>query len=1426
MKQIVRRACKTWLATAATIVAVGVQAQSPYGLWNFNSDLSATVGDSLQFADGDVQSASKFGTTTSFGISGISSNVASVMRFPANVNSSGYYMVTPSTPNGGNGMGSLVNNYTIIFDLFYPASSDATFRPLIQTDDGLGSSTGTPLEIAVYPNNGVGTSSGTAQGTVTAGVWNRVALVVNSDGGYVKKFINGEDVGQQTISGIDSSFALMASANILILGTANENAAGGFISSMGFWDSALNAGQIMALGAPDSAGIPQVLPPVPSYIASRYPGVGETNIPPQPAIDVELQNGDVTISPSSIALYLDEVALSATVASVDGGYSVTATPSALLSSLTPHDLTLVYEDNSAGKQTNTWSFTVQYYQSVTLPAPIYIETFDGVAEGEIPSGWTVTNNTVEINSGFDLTDPLSDSYMNFVVIGSNTLYSVAKFDHRRFNHPPIVLNGEIVDSLINTNVFWCDSDQRSGKQVFVGFTQDYDLTGKSNVFVAWKSSYEQNQDNIASVEYSVDQGVTWLPVIYYLDDQNQSADIIRTNGVIDITATLGTARSDQADGLAYSNFIGAVVSTNLIPYIAGRINDDTRDGKRIEVVRISKADNASTVRFRFGYAGTASWYWGIDDFGLYSINTPVITSQPGNQTIDENTTATFSVVATSSSPISYQWRFKSKNIVGATNATYSIESVSAANVGSYDVVVSNSDGPVTSSSAVLTIVTTPSITVSPVAQTLSSGATLTLAGQCRGGHPLGCFWLFNGTAIPGATSTNYTVENAQATNSGYYNLVVTNSYGAATSSVALVTVFAGDITNGLVAHLKFDNDYSDSTGNGATGSAVGEPTFEDGIVGKAVHLISALDLSTNNYVTLGYPDVLKFGTNNFSVAFWTKIYFLADDKPFVSCKNWNSGSNPGWVIAPESNGGMKWNFNDTATSGRRDSSTVGAALLDQSWHQVTVTFERAGYGRIYLDGVLIDTSNMAPSTGVAIGSLDTDDLGNSINFGQDGVGDYTDSGSAAADMLLDDVGFWNRLLTPQEIASIYVQGIAGKDLTTASGKAVVLPAGIAQSPVSEAVSVSGTASFSVVPSGTAPFTFSWYKNGALVSGANSSNLVFTAQTTDAGLYYAVVANSGGSATSSVARLLVYSGTITNDLVVHLKFDGDYADASGRGNNASAVGSPSFVSGKIGQAFQFSSAKDGTSFNYATLGAPADLQFGTNDFSVSFWINYSSSEDDPAFISNKDWNSSSNPGWGIFAQNSGSFKVNATGPNRGTDKFNTAFSSVVRDGSWHLINVSYWRGQSVLTYVDGVLISSLAFSTAGSLDTNLNVNIGQDGTGTYTDGNSAAITAQIDDVGIWKRVLTADEIRSIYTAGQSGTDLTLQSGGEVTTLELSYTRLSTNSIKLTWTADSSVKLQQATKVGADADWTDVSGTLGVGSATIQTTNANAFYRLVK
>ncbi|MGA3284415.1 MAG: immunoglobulin domain-containing protein [Verrucomicrobiota bacterium] len=82
---------------------------------------------------------------------------------------------------------------------------------------------------------------------------------------------------------------------------------------------------------------------------------------------------------------------------------------------------------------------------------------------------------------------------------------------------------------------------------------------------------------------------------------------------------------------------------------------------------------------------------------------PTITTQPQSQTAGEGTIATFSVAASGAAPLSYQWQFNNVNIPGATNVTYTVASVIAANAGNYTVVASNSYGSATSSTAVLTV---------------------------------------------------------------------------------------------------------------------------------------------------------------------------------------------------------------------------------------------------------------------------------------------------------------------------------------------------------------------------------------------------------------------------------------------------------------------------------------------------------------------------------------------------------------------------------------------------------------------------------------------------------------------------------------------------------------------------------------------------
>lgn len=248
---------------------------------------------------------------------------------------------------------------------------------------------------------------------------------------------------------------------------------------------------------------------------------------------------------------------------------------------------------------------------------------------------------------------------------------------------------------------------------------------------------------------------------------------------------------------------------------------------------------------------------------------------------------------------------------------------------------------------------------------------------------------------------------------------------------------------------------------------------------------------------------------------------------------------------------------------------------------------------------------------------------------------------------------------------------------------------------------------------------------------------------------------------SFAVALAYSqanAAITDHLVGHFPFDQDLLDASGRNNNGTAVGTVGFGTGAVGAgAVKLSFKKDGSAFNYVTLGRPADLDFGIQtDFSISLWLRFKDFVFDPPFISNKDWLSGQYQGWMIATGTDGRLQWNYGGA-PGQRKDYDGPAGTLSDGEWHHVVMTVLRAGEVVTYLDGVIVDERDVSASpNNLDTpaGLSVNIGQDGTGRYTDGNSVEINdLMIDDVGFWRRVITASEATGIFQAGKAGRSLT-------------------------------------------------------------------------
>jgi hypothetical protein len=98
------------------------------------------------------------------------------------------------------------------------------------------------------------------------------------------------------------------------------------------------------------------------------------------------------------------------------------------------------------------------------------------------------------------------------------------------------------------------------------------------------------------------------------------------------------------------------------------------------------------------------------------IYSPMVSKQPQSQLVLVGKSATFSVAASGSGLLKYQWKYNGKNVIGGTTASLSVKNCSAKQAGLYTVTVSNTGGTVASAPAALVIATTPAATLTSAVQ--------------------------------------------------------------------------------------------------------------------------------------------------------------------------------------------------------------------------------------------------------------------------------------------------------------------------------------------------------------------------------------------------------------------------------------------------------------------------------------------------------------------------------------------------------------------------------------------------------------------------------------------------------------------------------------------------------------------------------------
>jgi len=277
--------------------------------------------------------------------------------------------------------------------------------------------------------------------------------------------------------------------------------------------------------------------------------------------------------------------------------------------------------------------------------------------------------------------------------------------------------------------------------------------------------------------------------------------------------------------------------------------------------------------------------------------------------VNAGSPASFSVTASGTAPLNYQWRRNGSDIANATQATLQIASVTVADNGAdYAVVISNSAGSAVSNAATLTVLppSPPAISTQPVGATVivDGSATFTVAAS---GGPLQYQWRINGLPVTdgtlsggpcvgsiagGAQTTAFTLSKAQLGCSGaQITVAISNAAGATTSSAAtlfvrLVSAFGPVCTGASQSGWCWVNPRPQSAPitavsfAGNTGVAVGHPetiyrTADAGLTWSTVHYGSTLTrlhdvASASAMVRVAVGDSILRSTDG-GVS-WTKVY--------------------------------------------------------------------------------------------------------------------------------------------------------------------------------------------------------------------------------------------------------------------------------------------------------------------------------------------------------------------------------------------------------------------------------------------------------------------------------------------------------------------------------------------------------------------------
>jgi glucose/arabinose dehydrogenase len=506
---------------------------------------------------------------------------------------------------------------------------------------------------------------------------------------------------------------------------------------------------------------------------------------------------------------------------------------------------------------------------------------------------------------------------------------------------------------------------------------------------------------------------------------------------------------------------------------------------------------------------------------------PGITQQPANQTVSVGQPATFTVAASGTLPLSYQWQRDGVNIAGATSASYTLAAATLADNGAtFRAVVSNVFGAATSTAATLTVTTnrppTALITAPAVGTLFSGGEIIAYAGTATddedGPLPASAFtWKVDFhhddhvhpflPATSGATGGSFTVSTIGHTDANIWyriHLTVKDSGGLTHTTFRDVAPRLSTLTLATnPAGLQVTLDGQPRTGPSAIVGVVG--------ITRTLGVVSPQTVGGVTYEFVSWSDggaATHTITTPPTASTFTALYRALPAGPGLSATYYDNIDFTGSIVRRiDPTVDFEWDWGQPDPGIGPDTFSVRWEGLVQAQFNETYTFYTDSDDgiRLWVNGqLLIDNWTDHPPT---------EDSGTiSLAAGQRyalRLEFYENLAGATARLL------WSSPSTPKAV-------IPTSQLFTTNGVGAPL---ITQQPSDRTVNVGQPVTFAVAASGTAPLTYQWQRNGTNIQGATSPTYTIPAVTVaDHGATFRViVSNAIGSVTSTAARLTVNTG---------------------------------------------------------------------------------------------------------------------------------------------------------------------------------------------------------------------------------------------------------------------------------------------------------------